>query len=74
MNGYDLCVIGSSWGGLQALDVILSALPPRLDLAIAIVQHRSPDAPDSGDMEEAKDVAQGAAQLERAPIGTDWEK
>ena len=48
MSGYDICVIGSSWGGLQALEVILGALPASLDFAIAIVQHRSPDAPDSG--------------------------
>jgi len=48
MSSYDLCVIGSSWGGLQALDVILGALPSSFGIAIAIVQHRSAGAPDSG--------------------------
>ena len=48
MSGYDICVMGSSWGGLQALDAILGALPSDIDFAIAIVQHRSADAPDSG--------------------------
>lgn len=48
MSDYEICVIGSSWGGLQALDVILGGLPSSIDFAVAIVQHRSADAPDSG--------------------------
>lgn len=48
MSGYDICVIGSSWGGLQALDLVLRDLPASLPFAIAVVQHRSADAPDSG--------------------------
>lgn len=48
MSEFDICVIGGSWGGLQALDVILSSLPASLGFAVAVVQHRSADAPDSG--------------------------
>lgn len=47
MSGYDICVIGSSWGGLQALEAVLRDLEPP-SFAIAVVQHRSADAPDSG--------------------------
>ena len=41
---YDLVVIGASLGGLAALRQLLSELPARLPAAIAIVQHRRPDA------------------------------
>jgi two-component system chemotaxis response regulator CheB len=37
---YELAVIGTSLGGLQALEIMLSGLPPDLPIAIAIVQHR----------------------------------
>ncbi|BAZ17482.1 hypothetical protein NIES4071_93620 [Calothrix sp. NIES-4071] len=37
---YDLVVIGTSMGGLQALSTIFSSLPKNLPIAIAIVQHR----------------------------------
>lgn len=37
---YDLAVIGTSMGGLQALSIILSSLPKNLPIPIAIVQHR----------------------------------
>ncbi|MEA2405472.1 MAG: two-component system, chemotaxis family, protein-glutamate methylesterase/glutaminase [Thermoleophilaceae bacterium] len=40
----DLVVIGSSWGGLVALETILRALPKDFGAAIAIAQHRSPDS------------------------------
>jgi two-component system, chemotaxis family, protein-glutamate methylesterase/glutaminase len=40
----DLVVIGSSWGGLVALEKILSALPKDFEPAIAIAQHRSVDS------------------------------
>ena len=41
---YDLIVIGSSWGGLVALERILGALPAGFGPAIAIAQHRSADS------------------------------
>lgn len=42
----DLVVIGASWGGLQALEVVLSALPASFAGAIAIAQHRGSSGPD----------------------------
>ncbi len=41
---YDLVCIGASWGGLQAVGQVLSALPAEFDLPIAIAQHRHPDS------------------------------
>src|SRR4051794_27352960 len=38
-----LAVIGSSWGGMQALDRLLRQLDGGCTLAIAIAQHRAPD-------------------------------
>ncbi len=40
----ELVVIGSSWGGLVALEKILSALPKDFEMSIAIAQHRSVDS------------------------------
>ncbi len=40
---YGIVVIGTSLGGLRALQVILSALPGNFPLPLAIVQHRSAD-------------------------------
>jgi two-component system chemotaxis response regulator CheB len=37
-----LVVIGTSWGGLDALRTILGALPLELDAAVVVAQHRSP--------------------------------
>jgi two-component system, chemotaxis family, protein-glutamate methylesterase/glutaminase len=37
---YELAVIGTSLGGLQALSMILLGFPKSLPIAIAIVQHR----------------------------------
>jgi two-component system, chemotaxis family, protein-glutamate methylesterase/glutaminase len=37
---FEIATIGVSYGGLQALEVIFSGLPPNLPIAIAIVQHR----------------------------------
>lgn len=42
MNG--IVVIGTSWGGLQALSKIVSGLPDDFPLPICIVQHRSKDS------------------------------
>ena len=45
---HDLVVIGTSWGGLDALREILPALPTDLDAAIVVAQHRSPDSREYG--------------------------
>jgi two-component system chemotaxis response regulator CheB len=42
---YELVVIGTSWGGLSALSIIIAALPATFALPIVVVQHRSADAP-----------------------------
>jgi two-component system chemotaxis response regulator CheB len=44
----DLVVVGTSWGGLQALELLLARLPDELDAPIAIAQHRGPDAVPDG--------------------------
>ena len=41
-------VIGSSWGGLGALRIILGALPADFRLPVVIAQHRSVDSRDEG--------------------------
>jgi two-component system chemotaxis response regulator CheB len=41
---HDLIVIGASWGGLIALEQILSGLPEGFDTPIAIAQHRAVDS------------------------------
>jgi len=38
--GFDLVAIGASWGGLDALTRVLTALPEDFGAAVAIVQHR----------------------------------
>lgn len=38
---YDLIVVGASWGGLRALQVLLGAFPADLGVAVAVAQHRS---------------------------------
>src|SRR3954471_13714118 len=43
-----LVVIGASWGGLDALSVVLGALPARFDAPVAIVHHRSALSGDDG--------------------------
>jgi two-component system chemotaxis response regulator CheB len=42
-----LAVIGASWGGMDALGRLMQALEPTNTLAIAVAQHRSPDADDT---------------------------
>ena len=44
----ELIVIGTSWGGLEALQRLLENLPDELEVPIAIAQHRGPDSPDRG--------------------------
>ena len=41
---FDLVVIGASLGGLAALRQLLGELPADFPAALAIVQHRRPDA------------------------------
>lgn len=45
---YSIVTIGSSWGGLSALRVVLGALPSDFPLPIVIAQHRSADSRDAG--------------------------
>ena len=44
----ELIVIGTSWGGLEALQRLLENVPDDLEVPIAIAQHRGPDSPDRG--------------------------
>lgn len=37
---FEIVAIGASWGGLAAVEMLLSGLPQNFPLAIAIVQHR----------------------------------
>ncbi len=41
---FDLIVVGASWGGLDALTVLVRGLPPDFAVPVVIVQHRGPDA------------------------------
>lgn len=42
--GYEIVVVGCSWGGLAAVRAIISALPADFGMATAIVQHRHRDS------------------------------
>lgn len=44
---YDLIVVGTSWGGLRALEIVLRGLPEEFDTPIAVVQHRRSDSDDT---------------------------
>jgi two-component system chemotaxis response regulator CheB len=46
MGGYSMLAMGCSWGGLQALNSIFSALPADLDIPIVIAQHRMAQSAD----------------------------
>lgn len=41
---FDLIVVGASWGGLDALTVLVRGLPSGFAIPIVIVQHRGSDA------------------------------
>ena len=41
---YEIAVIGTSWGGLSAVSVVVADLPATFALPLVVVQHRSPDA------------------------------
>jgi two-component system, chemotaxis family, protein-glutamate methylesterase/glutaminase len=42
--GYDLVVVGTSWGGLAALRTLVAGLPESFQMAVALVQHRHKDS------------------------------
>lgn len=42
--GYDLVVVGTSWGGLTALRTLVGGLPDTFMMAVALVQHRHKDS------------------------------
>ena len=42
--GYDLVVVGTSWGGLAALRTLLHGLPVSFRMAVTLVQHRHKDS------------------------------
>ena len=42
--GYDIVMVGTSWGGLAALRSLVAGLPEDLGMAITIVQHRHKDS------------------------------
>lgn len=44
-TAYDLIVIGTSAGGVEALQVIIRGLPKDLEAAVLVVIHSSPDGP-----------------------------
>jgi two-component system chemotaxis response regulator CheB len=43
-QGYEIIVVGASWGGLAAVRTIISALPPDFDIPTVVVQHRHRDS------------------------------
>jgi two-component system chemotaxis response regulator CheB len=42
--GYDIAMVGTSWGGLAALRTLVNGLPASLCMAVAIIQHRHKDS------------------------------
>ena len=46
MSGYDVVVIGASWGGMRALGRVLADLPADFPTPIVVAQHRDADAED----------------------------
>jgi two-component system, chemotaxis family, protein-glutamate methylesterase/glutaminase len=42
--GYDIAVVGTSWGGLAALRTLVAGLPESFSMALAVVQHRHKDS------------------------------
>lgn len=44
--GYDVIVVGTSWGGLGALRRLVAGLPGSFRMAVTLIQHRHPDSDD----------------------------
>src|SRR5436853_1714003 len=42
--GYDIMVVGTSWGGLAALRTLVGGLPSDFGMAVTLVQHRHRDS------------------------------
>jgi two-component system chemotaxis response regulator CheB len=42
--GYDVAVVGTSWGGLAALRMLVAGLPDSFEMAVVLVQHRHKDS------------------------------
>jgi two-component system chemotaxis response regulator CheB len=42
--GYDIAVVGTSWGGLAALRTLVAGLPGSFTMAMVLVQHRHKDS------------------------------
>ena len=42
--GYDIAVVGTSWGGLAALRSLVGGLPSSFTMALVLVQHRHKDS------------------------------
>jgi two-component system, chemotaxis family, protein-glutamate methylesterase/glutaminase len=42
--GYEIVVVGTSWGGLSALRTLVAGLPRDFGMAVALVQHRHKDS------------------------------
>ena len=40
---YEIVVVGTSWGGLQALSTLVGGLPDTFEVPMVIIQHRSRD-------------------------------
>jgi two-component system chemotaxis response regulator CheB len=57
--GHDLVVVGASWGGLDALRMLLGGLPADLDAAVVVAQHRGPESHPTA----FRDLLRSAAQL-----------
>jgi two-component system, chemotaxis family, protein-glutamate methylesterase/glutaminase len=44
MSAYEIVVMGASWGGLKALELVLGDLPEDFPIPIVIAQHRDDDS------------------------------
>ncbi len=81
MTRVDLVAVGASWGGLHAIETVLSCLPADYGAAVVIAQHRQDDGRDGAleqlldtrcalDVSEAEDkLALGPGAVVVAPAG-----
>lgn len=44
LHGYEIIVVGASWGGLAAVRAIVRSLPAEFEIPIVVVQHRHKDS------------------------------